>query len=101
MAMRLPGGIAGARMTDVDSAGIAGLAKQKTSHGVFVTSVATGSPAARLGLRVLDILVSIDDVDVVSTIQLYHELSARGSNRSIQFVVLRDGKFEKLTYEPR
>jgi membrane-associated protease RseP (regulator of RpoE activity) len=101
MAMMAINGIFGARMTDVDSSGAVALTREKAAHGVLVTEVPAGSLAARMGLRSADMIVAIDDIDVTSLSQLHRELMLRSSNRSAQFVVVRAGKIERLTYEPR
>jgi S1-C subfamily serine protease len=102
MAMMAINGIFGARMTDVDSSGAVALTREKAAHGVLVTEVPAGSLAARMGLRSADMIVAIDDIDVTSLSQLLHrELMLRSSNKSAQFVVVRAGKIERLTYEPR
>jgi len=94
-------GIPGARMSDLDSAATLALTQQKVSRGVLVTAVAAESPAARMGLRGLDLIVAVSDVDVTSASQVVRELSARGPGRVTTFVVLRAGKTEKLVYDPR
>ncbi len=91
----------GARMTDIDSSGVVALTREKASHGVFVTEVPAGSPAARMGLRSADIIVAVDDADITSLPQLHRELMTRSSNKPTQVVVIRAGKIERLTYEPR
>jgi membrane-associated protease RseP (regulator of RpoE activity) len=99
--MMIINGLLGAHMTDLDSSGVFSLTREKASHGVLVTEVPVGSKAARMGLRSADMIVAIDDADVTSLAQLHRELMSRGPNKSTQFVVVRAGKIEKLTYEPR
>lgn len=94
-------GLLGARMADLDSSAVLSLTREKASHGVLTTEVPAGSVAARVGLRGGDIIVAVDDTDIISLAQLHRELMARSSNRSTQLVVVREGKVEKLTYEPR
>lgn len=101
MAVAIPSGYLGARMTDLDQAALAALSRQKATSGVLVTAVPVGSPAARMGLRGGDLIVAVEDVAVVSLAQLHRELMARGPDRPIRFSVLRDGRIERLTFEPR
>lgn len=97
----MPSVIPGARLANIDSAVLAVVTQQKATHGIVVTDVSSGSPAARIGLVKGDIIVSVDEMDVISLSQLYRELNARRTDRSTQLVVLRDKKFEKLTIDPR
>lgn len=99
--MRTSYGLLGAAMTDLTSAAVTALTQQKQSHGVLVQEVPAGSPAARMGIRDGDIIVSVGEAEVISLSQLARELNVRGSSRATQFVVFRQGKTEKLTYEPR
>lgn len=101
VAMMVINGILGARMTDLDSSGVVSLTHEKASHGVLVTEVPAGSLAARMGLRSLDMIITVGDVDVVSLSQLRREMLTRGPNRATQFVVVRQGKTEKLIYDPK
>jgi S1-C subfamily serine protease len=97
----MPRGYLGAAMTDLDPAALAFVSGDKATNGVFVSAVPSGSPAARMGLLGGDLIVGIGDVPVLSMGQLYRELASRGADRVTQFSVLRKGKIEKLTYEPR
>jgi hypothetical protein len=94
-------GLFGARMTDVDSSGARVLTREKASRGVLVTEVLAGSAAARMGLRSADMIVAVDDAEVTSLAQLHREVMTRGWSKSTQVVVVRGGKIERLTYEPR
>jgi hypothetical protein len=94
-------GYLGARMTDIEPTAYAELTEQKPAAGVLVTSVPPGTPAARMGLRGGDLIVAVADVPVASLMQLSFELASRGPDRVTSFSVLRKGKVEKLTYEPR
>jgi membrane-associated protease RseP (regulator of RpoE activity) len=100
IAMMMPTGYLGARMSDLDPAGVVALTQQKATSGVLVNAVPLGTPAARIGLRAGDLIVRIGDVPVVSMAQLRHELIAHGDG-PVEFSVLREGKIEKLTYDPR
>jgi S1-C subfamily serine protease len=94
-------GLPGARMTDLDSAAVFSLTREKAWHGVLVTEVLLGSVAARMGLRSGDMIVALDDIDVTSLPQLHRELMTRSSNKPKQLVVIRAGKIEKLSFDPR
>jgi S1-C subfamily serine protease len=100
IAMMMPMGYLGARMSDLDPAGVVALTQQKATSGVLVIAVPLGTPAGRIGLRAGDLIVRIGDVPVVSMAQLRHELIAHGDG-PVEFSVLREGKIEKLTYDPR
>jgi membrane-associated protease RseP (regulator of RpoE activity) len=98
--MLVPSGYLGAQMVDLDAAALATISSEKSDNGVLVTVVPPGTPAARIGMRGGDLIVNIDDVPVVSMSQLRRELMIRG-DRAIQLSVLRKGKIEKLSFDPR
>lgn len=100
--MLIPSGILGAQLTDVEQgAGMKAISRQKTDHGVLVTRVPAGSPAARLGLLAGDIITTVGDTEIGSDQQLRQVVLAIGPDKRVRYVVMRDGKSRTLIYEPK
>jgi S1-C subfamily serine protease len=66
----------------------------ETSQGVIIVSVATGSPAARAGLRVGDLIMTVDGAAIGVTKELLD--AATADKRSWQYVVEREGRVLRL-----
>ena len=60
--------------------------------GALVTNVVNGSSAAQAGMRVGDIIVKADSVDVKHSVDLRNAIGSQFSGDSIQLTVLREGK---------
>jgi S1-C subfamily serine protease len=96
-----PQGILGAQLTDLDPAVIRTVSQQNTDHGVFVLNVPAGSPGARMGLEVGDLIVMVGDVEITSLPQLHRIGLTAGSDKPASYTVLRKGKRLKLLYDPK
>lgn len=57
--------------------------------GAYVTSVYSGSPAYRSGLRVGDVIIDMDDQSVTGLKECYHILLRHRSKDTINYTVLR------------
>lgn len=64
--------------------------------GAYIEAVATGSAAARRGLRAGDVVVAINRAQVTSAADMARQLSAARS-QAVQIVVLRNNSFVPLT----
>jgi S1-C subfamily serine protease len=62
------------------------------SAGLEVTSVVSGSPAARAGIRPEDLIVTIDDVPVAAIGELQRLLSADRIGRPVRINLVRGGQ---------
>lgn len=67
------------------------------SQGVLVTGVVPGSPAASVGLRPGDVIVSIAGRDVASVIDLIAALRKRSPGEKVKVSYVRDGKRRTAT----
>lgn len=65
-------------------------------HGLVVTELWPGGPAARAGLRQGDIITAIDGAEVNDQGGLNFRVGTREPNESVQVAVLRDGRPETL-----
>lgn len=71
-----------------------GLRKQ---DGVIVAGVLRGSPAHRAGLRVGDIVLSMDDVELHDSVDFLNAIAPLKPGASVAMVVLRDGRQHKVS----
>ena len=72
-----------------DSARLAGLDRP---GGLLVTGVAPGSPGAAAGIKVGDVLRSVDGKEVADGGQLRYSLATEGVGRALDVVLVRAGK---------
>ena len=61
-------------------------------NGLYITAVAKGSPAAKLGIEEGDILISLDGTEITSMEELNAVLYAHEVGDRLEIVVYRDGK---------
>lgn len=64
---------------------------EKQQQGVLITNVAEGSAAEDAGLKVDDVIVSIDNKKVKNTSQLRNKIGSKRIGDRVKIVVLRDG----------
>jgi hypothetical protein len=72
-----------------------------TSRGVPITRVVPGSPAEIAGLKVGDVLVSLDGRWTTTVADTYAAAEKVEPGRAAEVVVLRDGRETALTVTPR
>jgi len=84
-------GYIGVLLRDVDADLQRALALPR-AEGALVQDVTPGSPAARAGLRVYDVIVSVDDRPVAGNDDLVSAIAARRPGSSTRVHVLRDGR---------
>ena len=63
----------------------------KADKGVLVNNVLDGSPAAKAGLKVGDVIVAIDGRPVVRSDEVVHAVQAHNVGQQVKVSVLRDG----------
>jgi hypothetical protein len=65
--------------------------------GVMVSSVEDGSPAAKAGVKVGDIIAAIDGKDVKSSWDIRAQIRELKEGEQVPFTVYRDGKAQNLS----
>jgi S1-C subfamily serine protease len=68
----------------------------RRQHGVLLTSVAPGTPAALAGLRPGDVVARVGDADVRDVEDMTWKLKELGGNVPAQFTVLRQGNMMNM-----
>jgi S1-C subfamily serine protease len=68
----------------------------RRQHGVLLTSVAPGTPAALGGLRPGDVVARVGDADVRDVEDMTWKLKELGGNTPAQFTVLRQGNLMNM-----
>jgi serine protease Do len=68
----------------------------RDTHGVVVSDVTEGSPGARAGLRVGDVVTELDAAPVARAHVLRWRVSTRGAGRTVELAVRRHGRPLKL-----
>jgi Do/DeqQ family serine protease len=66
--------------------------KLPTTMGALVLDVSALSPAQRAGLRVYDLILSVDDQQIGSDDQLIREIARREPGSAVRLRLLRDGR---------
>ncbi len=91
---RLYMGIAGASVSDLKSSNSEDLIKSKlgVDEGIYVTTVYDNSPAASAGVKVGDIIVSIDDQKMTSINQMIRLLLNYKAGDKVKVKIMRDKK---------
>ncbi|MBV1874806.1 MAG: DegQ family serine endoprotease [Gammaproteobacteria bacterium] len=65
-------------------------------RGILVSSVSTGSPAEKAGLKEGDIIIAVDDKGTHSTGQLRSRIGAKNIGDKVQITVIRENKQKKF-----
>jgi S1-C subfamily serine protease len=69
-------------------------------RGVEVTSVVTGSPAERAGIRPEELIVAVDGVPIAGIGELQRLMTDERIDREIAFTVVRNGNIENIGVIP-
>ncbi len=77
--------------------GVKGLDAQGPQAGDQLSEVTAGSPAARAGLRVDDVIVAIDQEKVASSIDLYARIRTREPGQQVTVTFVRGGQQRQVT----
>lgn len=67
------------------------------NKGLYVLSVAKGSPAELAGIKQSDVIVKLNKQEIVTTLDFRKELYKHNVNEVIEVVILREGKLFKTT----
>lgn len=67
-----------------------------SAKGVIVSSVESGSPAERAGIRQGDIIIQLNGVDVADSNQLRNRVAALEPGTEVTVTILRDGEQRQL-----
>jgi Do/DeqQ family serine protease len=89
-------GVLGISIDDV-SADIAQLYGLKDAQGALITQVVEGSAAEKAGLRIGDVVVSVNDKQVKSRNELRLAISQLRAGQTVRVGVVRDGKPSQLS----
>ncbi|NJL10765.1 MAG: PDZ domain-containing protein [Calothrix sp. SM1_7_51] len=69
-------------------------------RGIIVTRIIPGSPAAKVGLRVGDVIQGINNQPVTTAEEVQQVLDKNGLNSNLQIEVLRSGQNLQFTVQP-
>lgn len=89
-------GFMGVGLTDVDP-GLQRSLKLGSLHGALVQDVSAGSPGERAGLRIYDLITSIDGKRVATNDEIIREVARRGPGTVAHLQVTRDGREQLVT----
>ena len=97
-------GFIGVTLTDVNP-DLQRSLKLPVSRGALVQDVRPDSPGERAGLRVYDVILTVDGREIWTNEELIHDISGRQPGTVARLELLRDGRREaaqvKLTERPR
>lgn len=69
----------------------------KEQRGTVIADIAQGSPAAASGLRVGDIILSLNDRPVISVAEVRNRIGLLRIGEPVRLTVLRDGQHQQIT----
>jgi putative serine protease PepD len=72
------------------------LLSTQTSHGVTISQVVTGGPAAKAGLEVNDLITKIDNTPVTSYDQLISVIARYSPGQTVTLTIVRDGQTKQV-----
>jgi serine protease Do len=85
-------------MLEVVEPALASHLKLPPGRGIIVQSVATGGLADRVGLRVHDILIRVDDETVEGLQSFIRWFDGKQAGNRVSVVVLRSGERKRLEF---
>jgi len=91
-------GYLGVGMRDVDTARAAQL-KLKAATGVEVTTVDHDAPACKAGIKVHDVILSMNGQPIVGQAQLQRMLHDTSSGHTVSLLISRDGQQQTLSVQ--
>lgn len=91
-------GYLGVLVGDVDNEAV-GRLKLKDTHGAMITLIDHDAPAGQAGLRVNDVIVSVDGQNVQSAEQFSQMLREFHAGRKIALGIVRDGAAQNMTIQ--
>ncbi|MFT0545131.1 trypsin-like peptidase domain-containing protein [Allopusillimonas ginsengisoli] len=71
----------------------------KQDHGIIVASVLRNGPAWRAGLRVGDIILSLDDHEVYDSYGFLNQIAPLKPGESVDVTILREGKKRSISVD--
>lgn len=64
--------------------------------GLLITRVEAGSPAAKAGLKVNDVLLTLDGIDIASPLDLSEMIDAAGAGTKVELGIVRRGRPQQI-----
>jgi serine protease Do len=92
---RVSRGYMGVGLRDID-ADLERSLKLTVDHGALVQDITAGSPADRAGVRLYDVITSLDDRKIANDDQLIREIASRAPGSAARLRVSRDGHDQTL-----
>ena len=89
-------GLLGVTIQGIDAA-VAEALNASVDRGALITEVVPGSAADKSGLRVDDIIVSVDDESIANASELRNAIGLRGSGEGVEITYIRDGETNVTT----
>ncbi|MDB5984978.1 MAG: DegQ family serine endoprotease [Nevskia sp.] len=71
----------------------------KDTHGALVTQVTPGSPAAKAGIKVKDVIISANGREIVNAQQLHNTVGVLSVGDKINLKLIRDGSPKEISVE--
>lgn len=87
----------GISMRDVDEDIIAQLGLPANSKGVLIVQTMSGSPAARAGLKAMDIITEINGKTITSSLEIQNLVEASTVGQKLNIKLVRNGKTQTFT----
>ena len=90
-------GYLGIGLDNIDSDDLATHLGLKDDHGVIVTRVVKGTPAANAGMKAGDVMTALNDKPIADMRSLQMQVAVAPKGKPVNVTVVRDGKPESLT----
>ena len=89
-------GLLGVTIQGIDAAAAEAL-NASVDRGALITEIVPGSAADKSGLRVDDIIVSVDEESIANASELRNAIGLRGSGEDVDITYIRDGETRVTT----